>query len=375
MAVDVGSPTEIAEDDDGIDKMIGSDPFLEGDNKHKVEVKQEKRKRDEHNSGHGRLRPVPDEEDEDLDSPTKRASRGEDQPLTAKELRMLLSGHVNEMRHAWGTFQGRLDRVEAAQSNTNGIISDLQARTTVAEKDIIQQRQAAQETTTSLDNLATEVKNMKVRIDELQSAGQSTAAPSGIAAPGGNPDPWAEFLRRKEGNKRNNAAAGVNSGVLLYPLWRLPDPRAMVVYSGWPVNSYLHKLAILLLLVPANKAVQNPGPASSSQNDAQQTNDEPPETPHPATQYWRTWTEEEIAEYKAQAWDDGEDCLGCLAFFIVVYPTMADLFDIAKHPAVADIFFFLASIAFHFVVRCPDILDTAVDVFQCGGDVADADIV
>ena len=227
MVVDVGSPTEPAEDSEDLEPIQDA-----------VQVKMEKRKRE---NPSGIARPVPEESDREFDSPSKHPSRGDDKPITARELRGLLAGHVSEMKVAWGNFQTRLDNVEISQARTSCAMHDLQARTTVVEKDVAQQRAVAQETSTSLDNLAAEVKNMKVRIDELQERPTSAdrAVPNG---PGPPPDPWAEFLRNRDSrsggqvaNTRPTTSTGVKSaepqgdrGDVL-----TEDEKRTLVIGGW----------------------------------------------------------------------------------------------------------------------------------------------
>ncbi|CAE6923999.1 pol, partial [Symbiodinium sp. CCMP2456] len=80
----------------------------------------------------------------------------------------------------------------------NGAVTLLQARTVVVEKDVAHQRQTAQETAQSLETLANEVKNMKVRIDELH---DNRPAPEPARGSDGAPDPWADFLNRKKFDK------------------------------------------------------------------------------------------------------------------------------------------------------------------------------
>ena len=111
-------------------------------------------------------------------------------------------GHVTEMRSAWNAFEGRLDRVEQGQAKCSNDIGDLQARTGVVEKDLQFQRAACQTNAANLEQLTTEVKNMKVRMEEIGSRPSpgppTTAAASAVAAHGGGQvDPWADFLRQR----------------------------------------------------------------------------------------------------------------------------------------------------------------------------------
>ena len=97
---------------------------------------------------------VPDLDDGELDSPTKRAQLG-DAPISARELRELLSGHVREMKSAWTNFQGRLDHLEGIQEH-QGTELDKQkealvhykARTKALEKDAVSHRQAQEQRAT-----------------------------------------------------------------------------------------------------------------------------------------------------------------------------------------------------------------------------------
>lgn len=114
---------------------------------------------------------------------------------------------------AWGDVQGRLGRVESEQERSRRAVSELQARTVVVEKDVAQQRTAAQETAASLETLAAEVKNMKVRIDNMPDKGVTGAAEDdGRPGCGRQPDPWADFLRRK-GRAPDGARTGPKGGV------------------------------------------------------------------------------------------------------------------------------------------------------------------
>ena len=188
------SPTEIADSDPG-----------EGDEEMKTKL--EKRKR----MDRGAVVPVPGEDDDDdeLDSPSKRAQKSDDQPLTSKELRTLLFGHVTEMKSAWREFQGRLGKVEQEQSKTDFEVQNLQSRTKVLEKDLTGCRHLADQTAKSLDALTEEVKNMKVHLAAEPLQQQQLPLPGAVAAPGSSSDPWGEFLRRKQSNV--NAENGVNS--------------------------------------------------------------------------------------------------------------------------------------------------------------------
>ena len=80
---------------------------------------------------------VPDGSDDDLDSPSKRPLRSDDQPLTAREIRALLGGHLSEMKNAWSTIQTRVDKVEQEQARSSFEVGNLQSRTRVLEKDVI----------------------------------------------------------------------------------------------------------------------------------------------------------------------------------------------------------------------------------------------
>ncbi|CAE6972900.1 unnamed protein product [Symbiodinium microadriaticum] len=192
------SPTEIADDE-----SIGDDPFdVPGDDGGGAKVKLEKRKREKkprrREGEHARAVPVED----DIEIPTKRPSNSDDRPVSSRELRHLLMGHVNEMKSAWTNFQGqlegRIEKVENEQRLAGVKFDDLQARTTVVEREVSHQRQINIETKANLESLTSEVEKMKVRPETRPVA--PVAAPSGSGvrpeAPA-PPDPWADFLRRR----------------------------------------------------------------------------------------------------------------------------------------------------------------------------------
>ncbi|CAE7915720.1 pol [Symbiodinium necroappetens] len=221
MQVDViGSPTEVA---DTSDVDIVNSPVSEGGTfikeEEKVKTKLEKRKRERKKQKDGMAPPVfntvPDSEDEDLESPSKRSngvpSGSGERPLRASDIKEILVGHVQEMKNAWTSFQG-------------------------CQKDVLHQRQVAQEQAVNLDSLTTDVKNMKVRLDAMEKSGRNLAAPPVTAA--GNPDPWGEFLRRRdlghasEGAKAAGGASGSgdvpDKGDLL-----TEDEKKTLVLGGW----------------------------------------------------------------------------------------------------------------------------------------------
>ena len=77
--VELSSPTEIAEDDSEIDPPPDNNP------EHAEQAKKEKRKRVTTDSGVEKR-----EEEDEFDSPSKRALRAGDAPLTGNEIRALL---------------------------------------------------------------------------------------------------------------------------------------------------------------------------------------------------------------------------------------------------------------------------------------------
>ncbi|CAE7462428.1 pol [Symbiodinium sp. CCMP2592] len=204
MQLEVGSPTELAEDEDS--EMEGLTTAQRSN------VKLEKRKRSGRGARDPAAVPVPGESDndDDADSPSKRPSRGEDddRPISGRELRALLFGHMSEMKESWKTFQGRLDDVEHAQKHTGTVVSALKNRTKVLEKDNLSNQQLIQQNGRNLDELTEEVKNMRVQFDEFQQRANSgqpcaAAAPRGptpagqSAAPPVPSDPWAAYLARR----------------------------------------------------------------------------------------------------------------------------------------------------------------------------------
>eukprot|EP00439_Symbiodinium_sp_Y106_P034911 s5186_g4.t1 len=196
------SPTEIAEEGES-----DHEPLLPGEDHLRRDgpvKKKEKRKRGENVGRPGNAQVIHDDEnDEDLDSPSKRPLRSGDVPLTGNEIRALLLEHVTEMKSAWSTFrnsvQTRLDHVEGDQKNTRFEVGNLQARTRVVEKDLVDCKQQTELNTKHLDELTEEVKNMKVHLaaGPKTLAGVSSHASSHVAPPG-QVDPWGDYLRRKQ---------------------------------------------------------------------------------------------------------------------------------------------------------------------------------
>ncbi|CAE7745388.1 unnamed protein product [Symbiodinium sp. CCMP2592] len=193
-----------------------------------LEVKQEKRKRERKGRRReaavdGSVVPVVDDEDDDsdLDSPSKRPLHG-DAPLSAHEIRELLFGHVNEMKDAWRSFQGRLDRVEAEQLQHGHEMINLRTRTHALERSSSSMGRQQEKTTKCLEDLTEDVKKMKVQIDDLQkkppplipvSDGLPQHGASRPAVVPGHADPWAEYLRHK-GGKDADAGGAIPRGDL-----------------------------------------------------------------------------------------------------------------------------------------------------------------
>ena len=242
----VGSPTEVAEGSDvDLEAREGEGPQIKDEQKVKIEKRKRERKKARDDAPPA-AHTVPDSDDEDLESPSKRAngegpgsgarSNGE-APLTSSEIRSLLLGHVQEMQSAWTAFHGRLDKVEGDQGRLSSRVDDVQNRTQVVEKDLAHHRQVAQEHAASLDNLATEVKNMKVRLEEIgttRASSSNAQVPVPAARAEGNPDPWGEFLRRRE--RQQKPEVGKNSAHE-QPLDRgeqlTEDEKKTLVVGGW----------------------------------------------------------------------------------------------------------------------------------------------
>ena len=188
------SPTELAPSEDDADvKQVD------------MEAQPEKRKRDdvklEAGIGSPVASPIPDGPDADLESPSKRPQRGSEPPLAVDEIRQLLCGHVAEMKDAWKSFQSRLDSVESQQVAQNLELGTLHTRTVTLEKDAQGLKTKHTHFTKKVDDLAQEVKNMKVQMGEIQekigsSVTPAAPAPAGTALPSGN-DPWGDYLRRR----------------------------------------------------------------------------------------------------------------------------------------------------------------------------------
>ncbi|CAE6965603.1 unnamed protein product [Symbiodinium sp. CCMP2592] len=258
----IGSPTELAEDSE-LDDAVGGIGEVEGVNppgKVKVEKKRRRGARGLGSANGGRLPPVPDDSDEEEeDSPSKRALRSDDLPLSSREIRDLLTGHLAEMKTAWGSFQGRLDKVEGEQAKTTFEVSNLQSRLRVAEKDVAHQKQTTTTHGAALDNLTAEVKNMKVKIDALDSKFASAPAPTGGVpdASAARSDPWAAYLNQRATNtmpadrKDPGPSGDVDRGDVL----SAEDMRTLVV-GGWlqdTKRSVIEEESAVILGIPEIK--------------------------------------------------------------------------------------------------------------------------
>ena len=180
----VGSPTELAEE-------VNTDDELE--------PKIEKRKREERR---GRRGAIGDDEDDDLDSPSKRSSRGGDQPLTGRELRELLQLHQREMKESWRVVEDRLGKLENQQRNQSGEISSLAGRTKINERDVMNLKKTVDVNGKKVDDLAEEVKNLKVKLSDGKTGG-----PNPLAV-----DPWGDYLQRQQHVPRGNLSGPGGQG-------------------------------------------------------------------------------------------------------------------------------------------------------------------
>ncbi|CAE7208035.1 unnamed protein product [Symbiodinium sp. CCMP2592] len=203
-----GSPTEIAESEEDI-----KPPAME------VEVKQEKRKRErdvrrrcrgDPAAAAAACVPVDDSEEgeSELDSPSKRALHGDDAPLSSRDIKELLFGHVKEMKEAWRTFQGRLDQCESVQVQQSHEMINIRTRTAAVEKTGAAIQRTQETTSKRVDDLAEEVKNMKVQLGEIKANGIGPASKGFAAAPPS--DPWASYLQQRN---PKDVTGGVPGGV------------------------------------------------------------------------------------------------------------------------------------------------------------------
>ena len=186
MQVEVpGSPTELAD----ASSSAGEEPKIE--KRKREEVRGAKVRK---GSGRdAREATIPDS-DEELDSPSKRPSRGAEQPLSARELRELLQEHRRDMAEAWQTVENRLGRLEQLNRNQTGEMASLAGRTKVNEKDISTLKKTAEMAKKNLEKnekkveqLAEDVKNLKMKLEE------NKPPPDGAAVS----DPWGEYLRQQ----------------------------------------------------------------------------------------------------------------------------------------------------------------------------------
>ena len=226
------SPTEVADDSGGEESQHGDI----------MEVEREHRKR--HREAGSVPIPVdPSDAEHEIDSPSKRANQGEE-PMSARELRELLSGHVREMKTAWQNFQGRLAHIEGMQEHQGAeldkhkeSISHLKARTKALEKDAISHRQANEQNARNLDVLTEEVKNMKVQWEMQSSSSKAPGFPEPVAPPAPQLDPWAQFLRqqRDQGQPGENPAlqGNLQSGGERNPDVLTEDEKRTLIVGGW----------------------------------------------------------------------------------------------------------------------------------------------
>eukprot|EP00439_Symbiodinium_sp_Y106_P019126 s5385_g2.t1 len=233
--IEIHSPTEIAEEEDGSDAEVGAGSAwgarVEKHKKEKRKRTDEARKTRSSPPGHD----LDDDEDEDLDSPSKRPQLGGgDAPLTGNELRALLFEHVTEMKTAWTSFKGsfhdRLSNVERDQKGTHVEVTNLQSRTRVLEKDLVGCKQQTAKNTAKLDELAEEVKNMKVHLASSE-PGRGSVQPgvsNGGDVPQGPSDPWGDYLRRKRQDEKQEVAEPHGKSDAL-----TEDEKRTLVLGGW----------------------------------------------------------------------------------------------------------------------------------------------
>ncbi|CAE7254887.1 pol [Symbiodinium sp. CCMP2592] len=242
-----GSPTELAESSAEDNEVKGPPCPLD------LDVKLEKRKREvrRRRVREGRAKEVracdlnvPDSEDEDEsdnDSPTKRPQQGSEAPLSSREIRDLLFSHVTEMKEAWRSFQGRLDKVESEQLQQQHEMINIRTRTAAVEKTGAQLQKNVELQGKNLDELAEDVKNMKVQITDLKN--RPPEAPRepplddtrGRGAPVPS-DPWAEYARRRGDLAQGNpssvgeqaSGSGDRQGDVL-----TDDEKKTLVVGGW----------------------------------------------------------------------------------------------------------------------------------------------
>ena len=196
----LGSPTELAEDSE-MEVVDFAKIKQEGDEVEAANpehTKLEKRKRRNNGGDVGNRRSARDHDDEE--SPSKRAnasSNPDDRPVSGSELRQLLQLHAREMKEAWQTVEGRLERVEHVQSNQKGEMASLAGRVKINEKDIMVVKKQQDVFQPRLDALTEDVKNLKVHLDEIKQQ-QNDARKAEQERPSDAPsDPWADFLRNK----------------------------------------------------------------------------------------------------------------------------------------------------------------------------------
>ncbi|CAE7770539.1 unnamed protein product [Symbiodinium sp. CCMP2456] len=215
MQTEPRSPTEIA---DGSDLEI----FDDKDNKAGLEAGLEPRSFEKRKRGaptpsecarseaartvlRGTAADLSEQDEHDVESPTKRphGDPGADAPMTGRELRELLQGHVMSMRQAWtevesrvGSVESRVSTVEGRQTQFKGEVESVKGRTKVLERDLSTIRKEHEAGKVKVQELTEEVKNLKVQWDEFQtkeSSGERLDKKQDLAhVPH---DPWADYIR------------------------------------------------------------------------------------------------------------------------------------------------------------------------------------
>ncbi|CAE7291589.1 pol [Symbiodinium sp. CCMP2592] len=203
MQVDPHSPTELAEGPDV------SDVEFVGDAKRKRDPAASPSASLRAAAARAALRNLPgdgdtdDDESDSQESPTKRphaASSSTDAPVSGRELRSLLKGHVRSMKEAWSEFEGRLSKVESQQRRHKGDVESLKGRTKVVERDLVTNKKDQELCNRKVGELAEEVKNLKVQWEDLKMKGPFLPDPD-PQAPLHPPvpfDPWGDYIRKQQ---------------------------------------------------------------------------------------------------------------------------------------------------------------------------------
>ena len=82
------------------------------------------------------------------------------------------------MKESWWAVEDRLGRLEGLQRNQTGEISSLTGRMKINERDVMNIKKTVETNVKKVDDLAEEVKNLKVQLGEAKPGGPRVSPPT-----------------------------------------------------------------------------------------------------------------------------------------------------------------------------------------------------